>query len=54
MPKRLAWEKNWLHTYGWSWDQIVELEASDDLTPVEYLTGHAPFADFVAIQKNKI
>ncbi|MBQ6154299.1 peptide chain release factor N(5)-glutamine methyltransferase [bacterium] len=47
MPKRLAWEKNWLHTYGWSWDQIAELEDSDDLTPVEYLTGHAPFADFV-------
>ena len=44
MPRRLVWEKNWLRQHGWSSDQITALEASQDETPVEYLTGVAEMA----------
>ena len=40
-----AWEKNWLLQYGWSMAQIETLISTNDQTPVEYLTGWAPFLD---------
>ncbi len=43
MYKRLAWEKNWLKSHGWSVEEILELENNDIKTPVEYLTNAAIF-----------
>ena len=44
MRELLAWEKNWLLQNGWTSERLEALAQSQDLTPVEYLTGRARFA----------
>lgn len=43
MRKLLPWEKNWLLDHDWTSKRVAALEASNDQTPVEYLTGQAEF-----------
>lgn len=55
MYKRLAWEKNWLKSHGWSVEEILELENNNLKTPVEYLTSWADFKNLsLRVNKNTL